>query len=63
MFTSSLKQLEQFYSLMLLKKMLYNASLQECSVGKIFLDKKVWPITVHGEENSLTPRCLNFSAV
>lgn len=60
MFTSSLKQLEQFYSLMLLKKMLYNASLQECSVGKIFLDKKVWPITVHGEENSLTPRCPNF---
>lgn len=40
--------------------MLYNASLQECSVGKIFLDKKVWPITVHGEENSLTPRCPNF---
>lgn len=37
------------------KKKSYNASLQQCSVGKFFLDKKVWPITVYREEKQPNP--------
>lgn len=33
------------------------------TIGKIFLDEEVCPITVHGEEKSLTPHCPNFSAI